>query len=111
MSLTVPTASRNAMCNALVDLLDVGSGQSTGDLRFYTASFATLLATLLFSNPAFGDRHGDGLRHHRGQLRRRQRHGRGLASPRPRWHHGPGRHLRHQRAGYQLQHGHVDRGR
>jgi hypothetical protein len=55
MSLTVPTASRNAMCNALVDLLDVGSGQSTGDLRFYTASFATLLATLLFSNPAFGN--------------------------------------------------------
>ncbi len=55
MALTVPTASRNAMCNALVDLLDVGSGQATGDLRFYTAAFATLLATLLFSNPAFGN--------------------------------------------------------
>lgn len=55
MSLTVPTATRNAMCNAMVDLLDVGSGQATGDLRFYTAAFATLLATLLFSNPAFGN--------------------------------------------------------
>lgn len=55
MALTVPTASRNAMCNAFVDLLDVGSGQATGDLRMYTAAFATLLATLLFSNPAFGN--------------------------------------------------------
>jgi hypothetical protein len=55
MSLTVPTASRNAMCNALVDLLDIGSGQASGDLQFHTAAFATLLATLLFSNPAFGN--------------------------------------------------------
>ncbi len=54
MALTLPTATRNAACNAIVDLLDVGSGQATGDLRFYTAAFATLLATLLFSNPAFG---------------------------------------------------------
>lgn len=53
MALTLPTASRNAACNAIVDLLDAGSGPGT--LSFYTTSFALLLAVLTFSDPAFGN--------------------------------------------------------
>ncbi len=56
-------AARNAACNAVVDLLDAGSGAAT--LKFYTGtqpaspdvaiSDQTLLATLTFSDPAFGN--------------------------------------------------------
>ena len=48
---TIPTASRNAMCNALVDLIDAGSGEGT--LVFHTSAHAEV-ATLTFSDPAFG---------------------------------------------------------
>lgn len=51
----IQTTLRNNMCNALVDGLDVGSGDATGDFLVYTSAFGTLLATLLFSNPAFGN--------------------------------------------------------
>jgi hypothetical protein len=51
MAITISTASRNAACDAVVDLVDVSG---PGTLKFYTAGFATLLATLTFSNPAFG---------------------------------------------------------
>jgi hypothetical protein len=53
MAITLTTAARNAACNGVVDLIDAGSG--AGTLRIYTASFATLLATLTFSDPAFGN--------------------------------------------------------
>jgi hypothetical protein len=51
----IQTTLRNNMCNALVDGIDVGSGDATGDCLVYTSAFGTLLATLLFSNPAFGN--------------------------------------------------------
>jgi len=47
----ISTAARNAMCDALVDLVDSGG---TGTIAIYTASFGTLLATLTFSATAFG---------------------------------------------------------
>lgn len=55
------TAVRNAMCDAFVDLIDGGSG--AGTLKIYTGSqpanpqataTGVLLATLTFSDPAFG---------------------------------------------------------
>ena len=53
MALTLPTTTRNAACNAVVDLID--SGTSLGKLKIYTAAEATLLCTNLFANPAFGN--------------------------------------------------------
>lgn len=47
------TAGKNAMIDALVDLLDLGSSDATGDLVIKDGTGATL-ATLTFSNPAFG---------------------------------------------------------
>lgn len=52
MALTLPTATRNAMCNACVDLIDAGSG--AGTIKLYT-SVDALLVTLTFSDPAFGN--------------------------------------------------------
>lgn len=52
MALTLATSARNAACDAIVDLIDAGAG--AGTLKIYTASFATLLGTLTFSDPAFG---------------------------------------------------------
>lgn len=43
---------RSSMCDALVDAIDAGSG--AGTLKIYTSGFVTLLATLTFSDPAFG---------------------------------------------------------
>lgn len=54
MALTLPTATRNAVADAAVDLIDAGTGTTEGKLRFYTAGFATLLAELDLSQPAFG---------------------------------------------------------
>lgn len=51
MSITLATAAKNAACDAIVDLLDVGGA---GSLQIGTAGFASVLATLAFSNPAFG---------------------------------------------------------
>ncbi len=48
----ISTAIRNAMCDAAVDAIDAGAG--AGLLEFWTAAFATKLATLTFSDPAFG---------------------------------------------------------
>ncbi len=51
----IATASRNSMCDALVDDVDVGSTDASGDIQVYTAAFATLLAELAYSAPpAFG---------------------------------------------------------
>lgn len=51
MAITITTTSRNAACDAIVDLIDVGGA---GTLKIYTAAFGTLLATLTFSATAFG---------------------------------------------------------
>ena len=52
MAMTLPTASRNVMCDALVDLIDGGS--SNGYMEIGTASMASVLVTCNFSDPAFG---------------------------------------------------------
>ncbi len=52
MALTLTTNARNAACNGIVDLIDVSA---PGTLKIYTSAFGTLLATLTFSNPAFGN--------------------------------------------------------
>lgn len=57
---TLATAARNAACDAVVDLVDAGSG--AGTIKIYTgtspgpgnAATGTLLGTLTFSDPAFG---------------------------------------------------------
>lgn len=60
----ISTAARNAACDAVVDLIDGGSG--AGTIKIYDAGSGrpagpgtaitdqTLLATLTFSDPAFG---------------------------------------------------------
>jgi hypothetical protein len=54
------TAARNAMCDALVDLLDAGAGAATLQLRDgtapagpATAATGTLIATFTLNDPAF----------------------------------------------------------
>ena len=54
MAVTLPTATRNAACNAIVDLVDAGSG--AGTLVFYAADTTTEVATLTFdATAAFGN--------------------------------------------------------
>ena len=53
MALTHTTAGRNAIADAVVDLVDAGSTDPTGDLVLMTAGDVEV-ATLAFSNPAFG---------------------------------------------------------
>lgn len=50
---SISTSIRNAMCDAAVDAIDVGSTNTGGQLRIYTAGHTTLLATLEFSATAF----------------------------------------------------------
>lgn len=55
MALTHVTAIRNSLADLVVDALDVGAADATGDLQVATSTaFTTILATILFSNPAFG---------------------------------------------------------
>lgn len=49
--IVLSTAARNAACNAIVDLLDAGSGAATITIR---DSGTTTLAELTMSDPAFG---------------------------------------------------------
>lgn len=58
----ISTAARNAACNAIVDLIDAGAGAGTLTIRTGSpptnvadADSGTLLATLTFSDPAFGN--------------------------------------------------------
>lgn len=53
MALTHTTAVRNAATDAVVDLIDGGSGDANGDLVFMTSGDVAV-ATLAMSNPAFG---------------------------------------------------------
>lgn len=48
---TLETATRNAACDAIVDLIDGGTG--AGTLQFETSGDVEV-ATLTFSDPAFG---------------------------------------------------------
>lgn len=61
MATRIPTATRNAMCDAAVDRLDGGSGAGTIDVRTGTqpasandAATGTLLATFTLNDAAFG---------------------------------------------------------
>lgn len=53
MSVTHLTALRNTLANAAVDSLDLGSADAAGDLQIRTSGDVEV-ATLPFSNPAFG---------------------------------------------------------
>jgi hypothetical protein len=52
MAVTLTTTTKNAAVNAVVDLLDVGSANSTGDIAFANASNTVLCVNNLL-NPAF----------------------------------------------------------
>ena len=56
MAMTLTTAARNAMCDALVDLVDAGSGAGTIEIKTgaSTSAGTNEAATLTFSDPAFG---------------------------------------------------------
>lgn len=58
MSLVHATSVRNGIVDYVVDQIDVGSANPTGRWLIYTAAFASLLATLNFSVPAFGSATG-----------------------------------------------------
>jgi hypothetical protein len=53
MAVTLTSTARNAAADAVVDLLDTGSGDATGDIAFSTSGPVTLCVCTL-SNPAFG---------------------------------------------------------
>lgn len=53
MSIVHSTAARNAAADAVVDLLDTGSGDPAGDLRLLTSG-DVVLVTMPLANPAFG---------------------------------------------------------
>jgi hypothetical protein len=56
MATTISTAARNAACNAIVDLLDAGAGAGYIEIKTgSTIGSGTLLGTLTFSDPAFGN--------------------------------------------------------
>lgn len=52
MALTHSTAARNAMIDAVVDLVDVGTTDATGDLRVLDSPTEVVIIAL--NNPAFG---------------------------------------------------------
>lgn len=55
MALTHITTLRNQLADLVVDAIDVGTTDLTGDLQIATSNaFTTILATLNFANPAFG---------------------------------------------------------
>lgn len=61
MALRLPNATRSAMCDALVDRFDLGTGAGTIQIRSGTqpttandTATGTLLATITLADPAFG---------------------------------------------------------
>ena len=61
MATRLPTAARNAACDAVVDLVDAGTGAGTVEVRTGSqpasadnAATGTLLATFTLADPAFG---------------------------------------------------------
>ena len=53
-TVTLTSAARDAMCNALVDLIDAGTTDANGDIVIMAAADAEV-ATLAMTNPAFGN--------------------------------------------------------
>lgn len=53
--LTHSTAARNALADEVTDRMDVGSANSSGSIRIYTANYQTLLAQIFMGLPAFGN--------------------------------------------------------
>lgn len=53
MAITLTTAARNAACDAIVDLVDVGTTDANGDIVFMTSG-SVEVATLALTDPAFG---------------------------------------------------------
>jgi hypothetical protein len=54
-TLTLPTALRNTLCDAVVDTLDAGAGAATLEVRTgSTPGGGTLLLTFTLNDPAFG---------------------------------------------------------
>lgn len=53
MTLTHTTAIRNSLADLVVDAIDVGTTDATGDIIIQTSADATL-CTVTFANPAFG---------------------------------------------------------
>lgn len=55
MALTHVTAIRNSLADLVVDAIDAGTTDATGDIQIATSgAFSTILALILFVNPAFG---------------------------------------------------------
>lgn len=52
MAITLQTAGRNLVCDAIVDLADAGAGAAT--IQLATTAFGTILATITCSDPAYG---------------------------------------------------------
>ena len=55
MAITLADNARNGSANAVVDLIDTGSGAANGQIRIFNSGRSTLLSTLNFSAVAFGD--------------------------------------------------------
>lgn len=57
MALTHTTAIRNILADAVVDAIDAGTGDASGDMQLATSTgFTTIPATILFATPpAFGN--------------------------------------------------------
>tara|TARA_Y100000310_G_scaffold324866_2_gene387332 strand:- start:1749 stop:2138 length:390 start_codon:yes stop_codon:yes gene_type:complete len=57
MALVLQTSARNAAADAIVDLIDAGTGAGTLELKSAASTTAGTneVATLTFSDPAFGD--------------------------------------------------------
>ena len=59
MALTHSIAIRNALADLEVDALDTGTADAAGDIEIATsAAFTTVVSTIDFANPAFGDAAG-----------------------------------------------------
>lgn len=54
MGITLTTAARNAQCDALVDLVDAGTTDTTGDLVIATSGDVEVATLSWTATPAFG---------------------------------------------------------
>jgi len=54
MGITLPNASRSAMADALVDLVDGGTTNTTGELILYTSGDVAVATLAWTATPAFG---------------------------------------------------------
>lgn len=52
MAVTLATATRTVVCDAIVDLADAGAGAAT--IQIATTAFASILATITCADPAYG---------------------------------------------------------